>query len=60
MPDIRKPRGKDDGKASQRQIKTSIRLRTDLWRQAKIMAMDQGVDLQTIVGLALISYLEKR
>jgi hypothetical protein len=38
-------------------IKTSIELPGDLWREAKIRAMDDRVDLRTIMIRALEAYL---
>lgn len=38
-------------------IKTSIELPGDLWREAKIRAMDDRVDLRTVMIRALEAYL---
>ena len=38
-------------------VKTSLKLRRELWKRAHVRAMDEGVDLQTIVGRALEAYL---
>jgi hypothetical protein len=40
-------------------IKTSLKLPRELWKAAHIKAMDEGVDLQTIVQKALEAYLKK-
>jgi hypothetical protein len=39
-------------------VKTSLKLRRELWKRAHVRAMDEGVDLQTIVGRALEAYLK--
>lgn len=39
-------------------VKTSLRLPRELWRAARIRAMDDGTDFQTVVVLALSAYLK--
>ena len=43
--------------AAREPIKTSIELPGDLWREAKIRAMDDRVDLRTVMIRALEAYL---
>ena len=38
-------------------VKTTVELPGDLWREAKIRAMDERVDLRTVFIRALESYL---
>ncbi len=38
-------------------VKTSLRIPRHLWREARIRAMDDGSDLQTVVAQALAEYL---
>jgi hypothetical protein len=52
LPAVAKARG--DGREP---IKTSIELPGDLWREAKIRAMDDRVDLRTVMIRALEAYL---
>jgi hypothetical protein len=40
-------------------VKTSLKLERALWKRAHMRAMDDGVDLQTVVGRALEAYLGK-
>ena len=40
-------------------MKTSIDLEDDLWRSAKILAMDEKKSLQDVVNDALREYLKK-
>jgi hypothetical protein len=40
-------------------VKTSLRLDRSLWKRAHVRAMDDGVDLQTVVSRALEAYLGK-
>jgi len=44
--------------AAREPIKTSIELPGDLWREAKIRAMDDRVDLRTVMIRALEAYLD--
>ena len=53
LPAVPKPRGESPRDA----IKTSIELPGDLWREAKIRAMDDRVDLRTVMIRALEAYL---
>ncbi len=41
-------------------VKTTVRLRRSLWRNARVRAIDDGTDLQTIVSEALAAYLDGR
>ncbi len=41
-------------------VKTSVRLPRDLWREARILAMDENTELQIIVTRALEAYLKQR
>jgi hypothetical protein len=52
LPAVAKARG--DAREA---IKTSIELPGDLWREAKIRAMDDRVDLRTVMIRALEAYL---
>ncbi len=38
-------------------VKTTVRLRRSLWRGARVRAIDDGTDLQTVVSEALAAYL---
>jgi hypothetical protein len=38
-------------------VKTTLRLPADLWRQARIRALDERTDYQAIVARALKAYL---
>jgi predicted GNAT superfamily acetyltransferase len=40
-------------------VKTSLKIPRRLWREARIRAMDEGTDLQSIVAKALEAYLKK-
>ena len=40
-------------------VKTSLRLPDDLWKAARIKAIERGVDAQDIVAEALRQYLRK-
>jgi hypothetical protein len=40
-------------------VKTSLRIRYDLWQTAKTFALSQGIELQDVVNDALESYLPK-
>lgn len=40
-------------------VKTSLKLERALWKRAHMRAMDDGVDLQTVVSRALEAYLGK-
>jgi hypothetical protein len=39
-------------------VKTSLKLDRKLWKRAHVRAMDEGVDLQTVVARALETYLK--
>ena len=39
-------------------VKTTVRLRRGLWRDARVRAIDEGTDLQTVVSEALAAYLD--
>ena len=39
---------------------TSIDIRDDLWKKAKILAIEEGTDLKTIVNQALKVFLERK
>lgn len=39
-------------------VKTSLKIPRRLWREARIRAMDENTDLQTIVSRALEAYLD--
>jgi predicted HicB family RNase H-like nuclease len=39
-------------------IKTTLRLSQDLWRQARVRALDERVSFQDIVERALAKYLK--
>lgn len=41
-------------------MKTTVDLPEDLWRAAKIRAMDEHSDLRSVIIAALRSYLEQR
>jgi hypothetical protein len=51
------PRGK---KRTEKIVKTTVELPHDLWRAAKVRAMDEGSDLRGIIVLALQQYLSKK
>ena len=40
--------------------KTSMALPTDLWTEARIRALQEGIDAQTLVAKALALYLKTR
>lgn len=39
-------------------VKTSLRLPRDLWRKAKVRAMDEDKDLQDVIAEALAAFLK--
>jgi hypothetical protein len=39
-------------------VKTTVELPADLWRAAKIRAMDERIDLRSVLILALERFLE--
>ena len=41
-------------------VKTTVDLPQELWRAAKIRAMDEHSDLRSVIIAALTSYLERR
>ena len=41
-------------------VKTTIRLPRNLWREARIRALDEGTGFQEIVTRALSSYLKEQ
>lgn len=52
-------RGKRTGANKGDTVKTTVDLPKDLWRAAKIRAMDEGGDLRSLVIAALVAYLKK-
>ena len=52
----RRRRG-DPAARSDRGVKTTIELPEDVWRAAKIRALDDYTDLRTVVTAALMAYL---
>ena len=56
-------KGKKQGRPSRARqaeetVKTTVRLRRTLWRDARVRAIDDGTDLQTVVSEALAVYLD--
>lgn len=53
---------KDSGivKGGSEHRRTSLSLPLDLWRAAKIEAMDEGIDMADVITLALERYLSER
>jgi predicted HicB family RNase H-like nuclease len=49
---------KKEPKENERMIKTTLRLSQDLWRQARVRALDERVSFQGIVERALTQYLK--
>jgi len=43
----------------ERLVKTTVELPRDLWRAAKLRAMDEGTDLRTVIIAALQALLKK-
>lgn len=41
-------------------IKTSVKLPRDLWKRARIQAIEEDLDLQDVLVKALEAYLAKR
>lgn len=39
--------------------KTSLRLPEDLWKRAKIRAIEEGIEAQELVARAIAAYLER-
>jgi hypothetical protein len=39
-------------------VKTTIRLPKPLWRDARVRALDEDIDLQDLVAAALAAYLK--
>ena len=51
---------KDKAKDAQSDfVKTSLKLPTEVWRAARIRALDERTELQVIVTRALEAYLKK-
>jgi hypothetical protein len=46
--------------ADERTIKTTVDLPEDLWRAAKVRAVDERTDLRSVVIAALEAYLKLR
>lgn len=42
----------------ERFVKTSLKLREDLWKRARILAIEENSELQVIVNQALEQYLK--
>jgi len=53
------PRASDFGKGV-KTVKTSIEIPEDVWRAAKIRAMDEKKNFQDVVAEALRDYLKKQ
>lgn len=49
-----------DSPAQPRSVKTTVDLPMDVWRAAKIRAMDEQSDLRSIIIAALTAYLDVR
>jgi hypothetical protein len=45
-------------KKNEEMVKTTIRLPRSIWRDARVRALDEGIDLQDLVSAALTSYLK--
>lgn len=57
--DLNKIMGEDSGKQqASRTVKTTVDLPQELWRAAKIRAMDDLTDLRSVVIAALKAYLD--
>jgi hypothetical protein len=39
-------------------VKTTIRLPKELWREARLMAIQEDLDLQDLVAAALVAYMK--
>jgi hypothetical protein len=46
-------------KPMEKRVKTSMALPEELWRTARIRALQEGVDAQDLVARALAAYLKK-
>ena len=49
---------KKEPRENEPMIKTTLRLSQDLWRQARVRALDERVSFQDIVERALAKYLK--
>jgi len=54
-----KRKEKSPMQASKKMIKTSLRFPEDLWKAARIRAIEMNVDAQTLVAEAVSQYLRK-
>jgi predicted DNA binding CopG/RHH family protein len=52
-----KPPARDERAES---LKTSFLVSRQLWRRAKIRAMDEGIELQELISKAIEMYLERK
>jgi len=53
-----KPEVPDIGPAAGRTVKTTVELPEEMWRAAKIKAMDERSDLRSVLIAALAAYLK--
>ncbi len=44
----------------EQRMKTTVEIPQELWREAKIRAMDEGTDFRTVVIAALEAYLKTK
>jgi hypothetical protein len=55
---------KSDGRKSKLDpaghVKTSLKIRHDLWKRAHLLALERGSELQMIVNEALAEYFRKK
>ena len=49
---------RDEGR--QETIKTSVKLPRKLWKRARMRAVEEELDLQDIIAMALEAYLRRR
>jgi hypothetical protein len=49
-----------DGPADPKRLKTSLSLPADLWTEARIRALREGIDAQDLVARALEAYLRTK
>ena len=52
-----KPKGRGDQGES---LKTSFSISKQLWRRAKVRAMDEEIELQELISKAIELYLERK
>jgi hypothetical protein len=57
MVDSEKSRGRGDQGES---LKTSFSISKQLWRRAKVRALDEGIELQELISRAIELYLERK